>query len=592
MLIDTEILLADLRRAVDEIAVGRGVDAAAGELAGKVIALTSALDHLYARLDQILQVVTAMTALDFERKLETREEDDWLVNALVIGLNIMGDELSRRGDALTEARDRALAANRAKSAFLANMSHELRTPLNAIIGYSELLREECGEVLGPQQLSDLDKVVKSGRHLLSLIKDTLDLSKIEAGKVELVVEEFPVGPLIDEVVGTVRPLVVGRDNRLLVERDADLGGMYSDRTKLLQILLNLLGNAIKFTTLGTIRFIVRREEDTLYFAVQDTGIGIPRDKLDVIFGAFNQADEDTTRRFGGTGLGLAITRHFCDMLGGAIVVTSEIGAGSTFSLRLPATVLARPSAPIVAPPRAPSRAPAIVVSDDPRFVEGLFTLLTGVGLPVLPVTTTAEVLRLSAHVHPRLIILDDGLAESELRAVLTALHEDPERSGIPRFVVGELPLTTLAEGTVPLPRPLRRESVLAALAPHLDRPPTLGALFLVLGERARRELPARTFEARGWQVHEAGDLEEAESLPWGTADATVLDLGLPWADEVAARQRAGARPGSSVLVGFGGDGATAAAEVCTVLLPASGGPGRVHEALTLECAGRPPRGSR
>ena len=162
----------DLRRIVSELAAGRGVESAVGELAGTIVALTSALDHLYARLDQILQVVTSMTALDFDRKLDTREEDDWLVNALVIGLNIMGDELRRRGGALTEALDRALAASRAKSAFLANMSHELRTPLNAIIGYSELLREECGAALGPHQLADLDRVVGAGRHLLSLIKDT------------------------------------------------------------------------------------------------------------------------------------------------------------------------------------------------------------------------------------------------------------------------------------------------------------------------------------------------------------------------------------------------------------------------------------
>ena len=280
----------------------------------RIVALTSALDHLYARLDQILQVVTSMTALDFDRKLDTREEDDWPVNALVIGLNIMGDELRRRGDAFTEALDRALAASRAKSAFLANMSHELRTPLNAIIGYSELLREECGAALGPHQLADLDRVVGAGRHLLSLIKDTLDLSKIEAGKVELLVEDFPVDALIDEVVGTVRPLVIERDNRLIVERGPGLASMSSDRTKLLQILLNLLGNAIKFTTLGTIRLGVHREADTLTFAVQDTGIGIPRDKLAVIFGAFNQADEETTRRFGGTGLGLAITRHHSPLL--------------------------------------------------------------------------------------------------------------------------------------------------------------------------------------------------------------------------------------------------------------------------------------
>ena len=586
MLVDTETLLADLRRLVSELAAGRGVAATLAELTTKITALGDSLEHLYARLDQILQVVTTMTALDFERKLETREEDDWLVNALAIGLNMMGDELHRRAEALTEARDRALAANRAKSAFLANMSHELRTPLNAIIGYSELLRDECSGVLGPHQLADLDKVVGAGRHLLSLIKDTLDLSKIEAGKVELVLEQFAVDPLLDEVIGTVAPLVTGRDNRLIVERDPDLGAMYSDRTKLLQILLNLLSNAIKFTTRGTIRFAGRRTGDELLFAVEDTGIGIPRDKLDVIFGAFSQADEETTRRFGGTGLGLAITRHFCDMLGGDIVVTSEIGAGSTFALRLPAQAPTRgPARVAVAAPRSSSRAPAIVVSDDPHVTEGLFAILTGVGVPVLPVVSAVEGLRLTTHIHPVLVVVDDGLPESELLAVLAALHEDPERASIPRFVVGELPPGALIHGTVPLPRPLRRESVLAALARHLAPPPQLGRLALALGDGVRGELPRRHFEARGWQVHEVVGADEA----WVDFDAVVLDLRVAWAGDAAARLRGLAGATGLVLLGLG-DGGELAAEVCTTVLPATRrGVGLVHEILALEVAGRPGR---
>ncbi len=591
-MLDTETLLADLRRLIDELAAGRGVESIVGELGEKVTALTGALDHLHERLDQILQVVTSMTALDQGRKLETREEDDWLVNALVIGLNMTGEELRSRADALTEARDRALAANHAKSAFLANMSHELRTPLNAIIGYSELLREECSDVLGPHQLADLDKVVLAGRHLLTLIKDTLDLSKIEAGKVELVIERFPVDLLIDEVVGTVQPLVLARDNRLVVERDPELGEMCSDRTKLLQILLNLLSNAIKFTTLGTIRFVARRDADALVFAVEDTGIGIPRDKLGMIFGAFSQADEETTRRFGGTGLGLAITRHFCEMLGGEIVVHSEIGAGSTFTLRLPVTAPHTAPRPAPEAPRATTHPPGIVVSEDLHLVQGLLGLLASLGTPMVPVATGAEALRLTAHLHPAIIILDDRIDDRDLLTTLAALHDDPERASIPRLIVGQPPAVALARGAVALSRPLRREAVLAVLASQLQAPPALGELLLALGEAAPPELTRRHFEARGWHVDEPADLEAAaQRLRSGPVDAVLLDLGHPQAAELAALTRsAGGR--EVMLLGLG-EGGEAGAEVCTaVLSPGRAGFGHVHELLALECAGRPTSGRR
>ncbi len=598
-MVDTETLLADLRRVNRDVAARRALEAATGEPAGKVLALTGALDHLYARLDQILEVVTAMTALDFDRKLEVREEDDWLVNGVVIGLNMMGDELRRRADALTEARDRALAANRAKSAFLANMSHELRTPLNAIIGYSELLREECADVLPGHQLADLDRVVGAGRHLLSLIKDTLDLSKIEAGKVELQLEDFALGPVIDEVVGTVQPLVVARDNRLVVERDPELGEIRSDRIKLLQILLNLLSNAIKFTTLGTIRFVARREGERVVFIVEDTGIGIPRDKLDIIFGAFNQADEETTRRFGGTGLGLTITRHFCEMMGGEIAVTSEIGAGSTFTLRLPVHLAGPREAPQPGPIRAPRpapREPVIVASDDPALVEALVQLFVGVGTPAVPVPTRAGGPRVAPLLHPAMIVLDDRLAEPDLSASLLALHDDPELAGIPRFVVGHLPAHEVARGAVALPRPLRREAVLAAVSRQLRAPAPLGGLLLVAGGGGRRDLVVRALEARRWRVTEAtGPVAVAELLQRGAPDAVLLDLAIPHAAEIAGMVRRQAGPRPLVLVGLGEPrdcDVAAAAEVCTAVLPRGwGGLDLVLETLAFErCAAEATRG--
>ena len=590
MLIDAEILLNDLRRLLRELARRRGVDPVIDDLHARILALAGALDHLYLRLDQILHVVTAMTALDFEQKLELREEDDWLVNALVIGLNMTSDELRQRTEALTEARDRALAANYAKSAFLANMSHELRTPLNAIIGYSELLRDEASDVLGSHQLADLDRVVAAGRHLLTLIKDTLDLSKIEAGKVELVREVFPVDPLVDEVVGTVRALVDGRDNRLVIERDPNLGEMRSDRTKLLQILYNLLSNAIKFTTLGTIRLTVRRHAEDLSFAVQDTGIGIQVDKLEKIFGAFTQADESTTRRFGGAGLGLAIARHLCDLLGGQIAVTSELGTGSVFTLRLPIAAQAASAGAVIVADYPTSRRIAIVISEDPRLIEGLFQVLASVGVAVLAAANGSEALRLAAQIRPALVVLDDRLSPAELLSTLQALRDDPEHRGVPRFVVGELPARALTSGAMTLPRPLRRDALLAAFARELRPPPHLGEILLVLGPEARQHLRAAELTARGWRVHESDDTEDAgRALHLLVVDALVLDLGLAQATEFTATAHS---PGQRPMIWLG-LGEPAVRPDFMHVLPIHGTSAAVvHELVALECASGTGRGQR
>ncbi len=236
------------------------------------------------------------------------------------------------------ARARALAdeANQLKSQFLANMSHELRTPLNAIILYSELMIEDAQEQGLEGFLSDLNKVLSAGRHLLGLINNVLDLSKVEAGKMEVYAEDFEIARLVGEVAGTIRPLVEKNGNTLAVDGDALGGGtMHSDITKVRQVLLNLLSNASKFTKQGKVTLRVSRRGDAVDFAVSDTGIGMTPEQLGRLFHAFSQADASTTRKFGGTGLGLAISRKFCRLLGGDITVTSEVGRGSIFTASIP-----------------------------------------------------------------------------------------------------------------------------------------------------------------------------------------------------------------------------------------------------------------
>mgnify|MGYP003594355755 CR=1 FL=1 len=255
-------------------------------------------------------------------------------------------ELLRTGEALVEARDRALRASRTKSVFLANVSHELRTPLNAIIGYSELLQEEspCAGTT-----ADAGRIHHAATHLLQLINDILDVSKIEAGKMRLECERFDLPALIDGVASTMATLVRRGGNTLVVDCPADVGEMVADRTKLGQALLNLLSNAAKFTSQGTIRLVAHRELEPgtpwlgiaartwIVLAVQDTGIGIPAERIDELFVPFSQIG-DSSQRKGGTGLGLTITREYCRMMGGDVSVTSEPGRGSTFSIRVPCDV--------------------------------------------------------------------------------------------------------------------------------------------------------------------------------------------------------------------------------------------------------------
>jgi len=249
-------------------------------------------------------------------------------------------EVRRLYDDLTVAHEQVVAASQVKSQFLANMSHELRTPLNAIIGYSDLLQVVSARKQDTTYTSDLQRIQKAGKHLLTLINDILDISKIEAGKLQLEMDVFNVSSILDEITETIQPLAAKNSNTFTVDVASDLSSVHADSTRLKQCLLNLLSNACKFTQAGDVDFSITQEhvhgQDFVTFRVADTGVGLSDAEAERLFQPFSQADASTTRKFGGTGLGLAITKNLCEAMGGRISLQSQPGAGSTFTIRIPA----------------------------------------------------------------------------------------------------------------------------------------------------------------------------------------------------------------------------------------------------------------
>lgn len=487
------------------------------ELSDNFNTMTATLNNLYAGLEQRVT----------ERTHELQEERNKLSQATI---------------ELAEARDAALEANRAKSAFMANMSHELRTPLNAIIGYSNLVISGTYGDVNDKQTDRLTRVMDNGQHLLALINDVLDLSKIEAGKMEIYLETFPLSELLDTIVRTGHTLMEKNKNKLVAQFENNLGEMHSDITKIRQILFNLISNAAKFTNEGSVTFSVRNEnvldKAGILFEVTDTGIGMTEEQMGKIFQEFTQADISTTRQYGGTGLGLAITKRFCEMLGGHIELTSKEDVGSIFSVWLP--VESAPAKTSTDEMRkvetgthnaiTSTKNIILVIDDDEASRETIQTYLENDNFHVISTNNGQDGLRLAEEYHPRVILLDVLMPGMDGWAVLHKLKTTPALADIPVImttILTDRDMGYTLGASDYITKPVDKNQILRVVKRYRCQSAPCPIL-LVEDDTSTRQMMRDMLETDGWQIHEAehgrAGLEALENLQ---PELIMLDLMMP-----------------------------------------------------------------
>jgi signal transduction histidine kinase/DNA-binding response OmpR family regulator len=469
-------------------------------------------------------------------------------------------ELERKNSELDVERSKAENANQSKSQFLANMSHELRTPLNAIIGYSEMLEEEAEQAGHRAYIPDLQKVNSAGKHLLALINDVLDLSKVEAGKMTLYLETAEIPSVLKYTASTIRPLVARNDNELVLDYAPDIGSMRMDVTKVRQVLFNLLSNASKFTEHGTITLSAKRIEmsgrDWVEFKVSDTGIGMSAEQMDHLFEAFSQADASITRKYGGTGLGLTLCKRFSEIMGGEISVRSQPGEGSIFVMLLPVEptpintgigksepdtsqripvpeAIRMHTAPAISEDRRKRISKVLVIDDDTLVHDMLRRMFSKEGFEVYSATDGEEGIARARQIKPGAIVLDVLMPGMDGWSVLAALKEDQELANIPVIMLSMVDDRTRGYAlgvTEYLTKPADKQQLLTILRRSVREGPVAPVL-IVDDDQDQRELLRRTLEGEGWEVIAAHNGRAAmESVRARRPACIILDLLMPKMD--------------------------------------------------------------
>jgi PAS domain S-box-containing protein len=449
---------------------------------------------------------------------------------------------------LAQARDQAMEANKAKSSFVANMSHELRTPLNAIIGYSEILLEEMGDVGEEAYAKDIEKIRMAGNNLLALINDILDLSKIEAGRMELFIEEFDLHDLLKEIDATIKPLVDKKSNRLTIHRPETSILLRLDHTKLRQIIFNLLSNSCKFSENGDITLNVSTDrshttyaDSVVIFSVKDSGIGMTPEQMKKLFTDFFQADSSTTRKYGGTGLGLAITKRFCEMMDGAIEVQSILHEGTTFTVTLPINLEVKEKIPpasvhvpdVISPSLLPAGPTVLVIDDDPNVRELLTRVLLKEGYSVESAGNGDDGLALARKLMPMAVILDVMMPQKDGWAVLREMKDDPLLKSIPVIMHTILDNRNLgfAIGAQDyLLKPVDHDTLVKTLLRYKQSSHAMNCL-IIDDDPNQRDMLSRLLVKEGWNIQTADGGETALSLLSQLhPDVIILDLMMPTMD--------------------------------------------------------------
>jgi two-component system, NtrC family, sensor kinase len=508
-------------------------------LAGRMVGPIQALQAGAARIGRgdLGQRIAIRTGDELEALADQFNDMAGQLQESYAGLEQKVEERTRE----VEEKSRQLEmASQHKSQFLASMSHELRTPLNAIIGLTEMMVTNAARFGTEKAAEPLRRVQRAGTHLLGLINQVLDLSKIEAGKLELSPESLNLTPLIDEVIGTARQLAEQNKNHLVVESQENLGPLIVDPMRLRQILLNLLSNACKFTKQGEVTLHVKKVvngRNWIEFVVADTGIGMTPAQQAKLFEEFTQADSSTARQYGGTGLGLAITRKLARMMGGDVTVTSEPGKGSIFTVRLPGSPDSKARSVTISDGRRSPHADCVLVIDDDATARELIAdHLKAEGFSVVTAAGGVEGLKLAKELRPTAITLDVMMPDLDGWSVLAALRQDPDLADIPVIMVTIVDehRRGIALGAAGyLTKPIDREK-LHRLVSRFRAPEPPTRVLLVEDDAVQRERMRGWLEGPEWSVREAANGREAlDRLKQGKPDVILLDLMMPEMDGFA-----------------------------------------------------------